>query len=95
VQDWDDDAGAESVCYAAEGQMLVATRSGIQVCADDGPTQVILPMPQGSRVLGVCLGGAERNTLFAFCGNKIWKRTVKLHAIGAFSPRTAVHGTPL
>jgi hypothetical protein len=46
-------------------------------------------------VLGVCLGGAERNTLFAFCGNKIWKRTVKLHAIGAFSPRTAVHGTPL
>ncbi len=95
VQDWDDDAGAESVCYAQEGQMMVATRFGIQICADDGPTQAILPMPDRSRVLGVCLGGADRNTLFAFCGNKVWKRTVKIHAIGAFSPRIAVHGTPL
>ena len=95
VQDWDDDAGAESVCYAQEGQLLVATRFGIQICADDGPTQVILPMPDRSRVLGVCLGGADRNTLFAFCGNKIWKRKVKIHAVGAFSPRIAVHGTPL
>lgn len=57
VPDWEDDAGAESVCYAQEGQMLVATRFGIQICADDGPTQVILPMPDRSRVAGVCLGG--------------------------------------
>ena len=95
VPDWEDDAGTESVCYAQEGQMLVATRFGIQVCADDGPTQVILPMPDRSRVVGVCLGGANRNTLFAFCGSKVWKRKVKLHAIGAFSPWAAARGTPL
>jgi enterochelin esterase-like enzyme/sugar lactone lactonase YvrE len=95
VQDWDDDAGAESVCYAQEGQLLVATRAGVQICADDGPTQVILPLPDRSRVLGVCLGGAGRDTLFAFCGNKVWKRKVKLHATGAFAPWTAVRGTPL
>ena len=59
VPDWEDDAGAESICYAKEGPMLVATRWGIQVCADDGPTQVILPMPDRSRVIGVCLGGRE------------------------------------
>ena len=56
VPDWEDDAGAESVCYAKEGQMLVATRWGIQVCADDGPTQVILPLPDRSRVLSACPG---------------------------------------
>jgi len=95
VPDWEDDAGAESVCYAQEGQMLVATRFGIQICADDGPTQVILPIPDHSRVMGVCLGGSGRNTLFAFCGAKIWKRTVKLHGLGAFSPFTPVRGTPL
>lgn len=95
VPDWEDDAGAESVCYAQEGQMLVATRFGIQICADDGPTQVILPVPDDSRVLGVCLGGAGQNTLFAFCGNKVWKRSVKLHGAGAFSPWAPVHGTPL
>jgi sugar lactone lactonase YvrE len=95
VPDWEDDAGAESVCYAKEGQMFVATRWGIQVCADDGPTQVILPMPDRSRVIGVCLGGRDLDTLFAFCGAKIWKRKVKLHALGAFTPWTRVKGSGL
>ena len=95
VPDWEDDAGAESVCYAKEGPMFVATRWGIQVCADDGPTQVILPLPDRSRVFGVCLGGRELDTLFAFGGGKIWKRKVKTHAIGAFSPWTAVGGSKL
>ncbi len=95
VADWDDDAGAESVCYALEGQMFSATRSGIQISADDGPTQVILPVPDRSRVTGVCLGGKEMDTLFAFCGNKIWQRKVKTHAAGAFSPWTKVNGTKL
>lgn len=95
VADWDDDAGAETICYALEGQMFVATRSGIQICADDGPTQVILPLPDRSRATGVCLGGKEMDTLFAFCGNKIWKRKVKTHAMGAFTPWTPVKGTKL
>ncbi len=95
VPDWEDDAGADSLCYAKEGPMLVATRWGIQVCADDGPTQVILPMPDRSRVTGVCLGGRDMDTLFAFCGGKIWRRKVKIHAVGAFTTWTPVHGTPL
>jgi sugar lactone lactonase YvrE len=95
VADWDDDAGTESICYAQEGQLFVATRLGIQVCADDGPTQVILPLPDRSRVLGVCLGGPGMNTLFAFGGDKIWQRLVKPHALGAFSPSIHIKATPL
>ena len=95
VPDWEDDAGAESICYAKEGQMFVATRWGIQVCADDGPTQVILPMPDRSRVASVCLGGKDMDTLFAFCGEKIWKRKVIPHAMGAFTPWTKVSGAKL
>lgn len=95
VADWQDDAGAECLCYALEGQMFVATRSGIQVCADDGPTQVILPVPDRSRVIGVCLGGKDKDTLFAFCGKTIWKRKVKVHAMGPFTPWTKVNGTKL
>ena len=95
VADWDDDAGAESVCYSKEGRMFVATRTGIQVTADDGPTQIILPMPDRSRVIGVCLGGPDMNTLFAFCGDKVWKRVVKVHASGPFLPPTKIGGTPL
>lgn len=95
VADWDDDAGTEAVCYAREGQILLATRQGIQVCADDGPTQVILPMPDRGRVLGISFGGRELDTLYAFCGDRIWKRKVKIHAVGAFTPWTKVNGTPL
>ena len=95
VPDWEDDAGTESLCYAKEGQMFAATRWGIQVCADDGPTQVILPLPDHSRVMGVCLGGRDMDTLFAFCGSTIWKRKVKVHAMGAFTPWTPVKNTKL
>ncbi len=95
VPDWEDDAGAEAVCYAREGQMLVATRLGIQICADDGPTQVILPLPDRSRPVGICLGGREMDTLYAFTATKIWMRKVKIHGVGAFTPWTPVRGTPL
>lgn len=95
VPDWEDDAGAESVCYATEGPMFVATRFGVQVCNDDGPTQVILPLPDRGRALGVCLGGREMDTLFAFGPDKIWRRKVQVHACGAFTPWTKVSGGKL
>ncbi|HEV2394431.1 MAG TPA: alpha/beta hydrolase-fold protein [Verrucomicrobiae bacterium] len=95
VTDWDDDAGPESLCYSVEGRQFIATRSGIQISADDGPTQIILPVPDRSRVLGVALGGPDKDMLFAFCGNRIWKRKIQQHAMGASSPWTKVSGTPL
>jgi len=95
VADWDDDAGAECVCYSVEGRQFIATRSGVQISADDGPTQVILPVPDRARVTGVALGGKDKDTLFAFCGNKIWRRKVQHHAMGAFTPWTKVSGTKL
>jgi enterochelin esterase-like enzyme/sugar lactone lactonase YvrE len=95
VGDADDDAGAGSVCFSRENQMFVATRIGIQICADDGPTTAILPTPDRARVTGVCLGGPDLTTLFAFTPDKIWKRKVKVHAVGAFSPPVPVGATPL
>jgi gluconolactonase len=95
VADWDDDTGAESVCYSVEGRMFVATRLGIQITADDGPTQVILPMPESSRVTGVCLGGPDKDELFAFGSGKIWKRKIQQHCLGAFTPWMKVSGTKL
>jgi gluconolactonase len=90
VADWDDDAGAETVCYSLEGRQFIATKTGIQITADDGPTQIILPMPDRSRVIGVAIGGRDKDTLFAFCGSKIWKRKIQQHAMGAFTPWTKV-----
>ncbi len=90
VADWDDDAGAESLCYSLEGRQFIATRSGVQISADDGPTQVILPVPDRERVTGVAIGGGDMDTLYALCGKKIWKRKIRQHAMGVFSPWTRV-----
>ena len=90
VQDWDDDAGAESVFYSQEGRQFIATKSGIQISADDGPTQVILTVPDRGRVTGVAIGGKDKDMLYALCGNKIWKRKIQQHATGAWSPWTKV-----
>lgn len=95
VSDWEDDAGPECVCYSLEGRQFIATRSGVQISADDGPTQVILPVPGGGRVTGVCLGGKDKDTLYALCGNKIWKRQVLQHALVPGNPPTKPKGTPL
>lgn len=95
VADWDDDAGAECVCYSLEGRQFIATKSGVQISADDGPTQVILPVPGNGRVTGVCLGGKDKDTLYALCGNKIWKRKVQHHALVPGTPPTKPKNTPL
>ena len=95
VADWEDDAGTECLCYSLEGRQFIATKSGVQISADDGPTQIILPVPDRSRVTGVAIGGRDKDTLFAFCGNKIWKRKIQQHAMGAFTPWTKVTGTKL
>ncbi|MDX9881764.1 MAG: alpha/beta hydrolase-fold protein [Prolixibacteraceae bacterium] len=88
VPDAEDNSKAESVCYDREGHLYVATNYGIQVCAWDGPTQVILPLPNNQAATGVCIGGAEFDTLFVFCGDKIYKRKIKNHTVGTFTPWT-------
>lgn len=95
VPDWEDDAGAEGVCYAREGQLLIATRFGVQSCADDGPSQVILPLPGHARPLGLCFGGRDHDRLYAFCGDRIYCRKLKVHGIVASTPFTPVRATPL
>lgn len=95
VADSDDEAGTESLCYSLEGRQFLATRSGIQINADDGPTQVILTVPDRSRVTGVAIGGPDRDILYAFCMNRIWSRKIRQHALGAWSPWTPVTPTKL
>ncbi len=45
--------------------------------------------------MAVCLGGKDLDTLYAFSESKIWKRKVKVHATGAWTPWVKVNGTKL
>lgn len=79
-RDVDDDVGADGMRVDRDGRLYVATRMGIQVCDQAGRVQCIIPTPNG-RISNLTFGGEKFDTLFATCGDQVFKR--KLHAIGA------------
>ena len=96
VPDQEDDAGACTAIYAREGPLLIATRLGVQVLPrrrpDPGDSACARPRPRDGRVSrraraghAVCLQRAA----------KIWKRKVKVHGVGSFTPWTSVNQSSL
>jgi gluconolactonase len=73
---------------------FATTAKGPAVPGEDGRRYEV-ERPDAGRVAGVCPGGPRLETLFAFCGGRVWKRLVKLHAIGPFPPWIPVSGSPL
>ena len=81
VPDWEDDAGAESICYAKEGPTWLRC-AGVSRCAPTmGRRKSFSPCPTAAGSSASVLAGEIWDTLFAFCGDKIWKRKVKVHAV--------------
>ncbi len=78
---------AFSRVYAASGS-FVAFRGGHEY-----PT--LVRKFEAKPIQAVCLGGRELDTLFAFSDGKVWKRKVKVHATGAFTPWLKVNGSKL
>ena len=78
--DRDDDSGADGMEVDQAGRLYVATRLGIQVCDQAGRVNCILPTPNGI-VSNLVFGGEGGDTLFATCGDKVFKR--KLNTKGA------------
>jgi gluconolactonase len=75
-----DQSSADGLKVDREGRLYVATRLGIQVCDQAGRVELILPTPNG-RVSNLVFGGDQFDTLYATCGDKVYKR--KLNVTGA------------
>jgi sugar lactone lactonase YvrE/enterochelin esterase-like enzyme len=85
-----DDSGADGMRVDHDGRLYVATRLGIQVCDQAGRVNGIIPTPNG-RISNLCFGGADFDTLFATCGDRVFKRKVKVRGCQAFQePHTPV-----
>jgi gluconolactonase len=76
--------------FDTNGNLYVATEIGVQICDQNGRVRVILSLPAGA-VTSLWFGGEKLDTLFIACGNKIYKR--KLKVTGAPSGQKAI--TPL
>jgi sugar lactone lactonase YvrE len=83
VPDTGDDAGADGIRVDRDGRLYVATRMGIQVCDQIGRVNCIIPTPNG-RIANLCFGGEHFDILYATCGDKVFKRKVKVHGANAF-----------
>ena len=80
VPDTSDQSNADGMRVDREGRLYVATAMGIQVCDQAGRVQCIIPTPN-RRLSNFTFGGEHFDTLFATCGDKVYKR--KLKVIGA------------
>lgn len=77
MPDTADDSGADGMRVDRDGRLYVATRMGIQVCDQAGRVNCIIPTPNG-KVSNLCLAGESFDILFATCGDKVFKRKVKV-----------------
>ena len=82
-----DDSGADGLRVDRDGRLYVATRMGIQVCDQAGRVNAILPTPNG-KVSNLCFGGEGFGTLFATCGDRVYKRKMKVKGAQAFEAPT-------
>ncbi len=72
-----DDTQADGLKTDRDGRLYVATRMGIQVCDQAGRVNAIIPTPNG-KVSNLCFGGENFDVLYATCGDKVYKRKVKV-----------------
>ena len=83
MPDTADDAGADGLRVDRDGRLYVATKLGIQVCDQAGRVNAIIPTPNG-KVSNLSFGGANFDTLFATCGDKVYRRKLKVHGAPSF-----------
>jgi sugar lactone lactonase YvrE/enterochelin esterase-like enzyme len=83
VPDTADESGADGCRVDRDGRLYVATRLGIQVCDQAGRVNAIIPTPNG-RVSNLSFGGEQGETLYATCGDKVYKRKLKVKGAHAW-----------
>jgi gluconolactonase len=83
VADTVDSSQADGMRVDRDGRLYVATRMGVQVCDQAGRVNAIIPTPNG-RISNLTFGGENGDTLFATCGDKVYKRKLKVKGANAW-----------
>ena len=87
VPDTADDSGADGLRTDLQGRLWVATRMGLQVCDQAGRVHCIIPVPNG-KVSNLTFGGPNFDELYVTCGDKVFRRKVKVQGSNSFSAPT-------
>ncbi|QDU28328.1 Gluconolactonase precursor [Anatilimnocola aggregata] len=85
VPDTAEDSGADGMRCDRDGRLWIATKMGLQVCDQAGRVNCIIPTPNG-KCSNLCFGGEKFDTVFATCGDRVYKRKVKVSGANAWQP---------
>jgi gluconolactonase len=77
VPDTSDQSNADGLRVDTDGRLYVATAMGIQVCDQAGRVQCIIPTPN-RRLSNLTFGGEHFDTIYATCGDRVFKRKMKI-----------------
>ena len=77
VPDTSDQSNADGLRVDTDGRLYVATAMGIQVCDQAGRVQCIIPTPN-RRLSNLTFGGEHFDTIYATCGDRVFKRKIKI-----------------
>lgn len=75
---WESSADASGMAIDSQGRLFVATKLGVQVLDQLGRSNFILSKPSASNITGVAFGGSDFDTLFVTCGEKVYRRRMKV-----------------
>ena len=78
-----DNAWSDGLKCDRDGRVYVTTRSGIQVMDQLGRVNAILPSP-GGQTSNLCFGGKDFDVIYVSCGDKVFRRKVKVRGANTF-----------
>ena len=81
--DTSDQSNADGLRVDRDGRLYVATAMGVQVCDQAGRVQCIIPTPN-RRLSNLTFGGPGFDTLYATCGDRVYKRKLKVKGAQAW-----------
>jgi len=90
VPDTAENAWPDGLKCDTAGRVYTTTRLGIQVLDQIGRVNAIIPVPSGTPS-NCCFGGVDFNTIYVTCGDKVYRRKLKVRGNNTFeSPHKPV-----
>jgi len=83
VPDSSDQSNADGLRVDTDGRVYVATAMGVQVCDQAGRVQCIIPTPN-RRLSNLTFGGDHFDTIYATCGDRVYRRKMKVKGAQAW-----------
>ncbi|MEP7107528.1 MAG: SMP-30/gluconolactonase/LRE family protein [Ferruginibacter sp.] len=83
VPDASTNAWSDGLKCDTAGRVYVASRLGIQVLDQLGRVNAIIPVPTG-QASNCCFGGADFSVLYVSCGDKVYRRKLKVRGANPF-----------